>query len=123
MPRRWRSWLGPVHGDLTAMTRDLPLKARKVDAGGKVIQEGTFRAALMNAGLGRLQDALPDLHVNRSARVAVQFGWAELFNCDEAAHSLDVRYHVYSINLSPTFAHLFHNVESLGRSPVKNRLT
>ena len=109
------AWLGPVHKELARLAARLPLKEPSL--------EGRFNVDAFNAGLRSLENELPDLRVDRFARVAVRFGWAGLENCDHETKLLDVVYHVYTAELSPPYVSLFHSVESLGRTPVGDRLT
>src|SRR5205823_3578452 len=109
------AWLGPVQRELVRIAAGLPLNDRSL--------EGRFNADAFNAGLRHLENELPDLHVNRFARVAVRFGWAGVENCDPPQKLLDVVYHIYAAELSPPYVHLFHDVQELGRAPVGDRLT
>jgi len=117
------AWLGPVRRDLNSIVEGLPIKERREAAGGHDAVKGLFTVDLFNAGFTAVQDGLGELRVNRTVRAAFQFGWSGLESCDPQDRSLEVVYHVYTAQFSPSFVNLFHRVEELGRAPVEDRFT
>jgi hypothetical protein len=82
-----------------------------------------FTVARFNEGFGDVQNRLGDLKVDRFSRLAIQFGWSGIEACDPADRSLEVVYHVYTAQLSPSLVSLFHSLGALGREPVNDGFT
>jgi hypothetical protein len=111
------AWLAPVRRDLDAIIGRMALKERSA------ADPGLFTVAAFNHGFLDVQEGLGNLKVDRFSRLAIQFGWSGIEACDPADRSLEVVYHVYTAQLSPSLVSLFHSLAALGRTPVDDGAT
>jgi hypothetical protein len=118
-------FLGPVERAVGNLKSTLPLRERTRGPDGRLLEEGAFTVAALNAGIPALRDHFNPLRVSPTARVAARLiAPPQIENCDDARQSVDAVYRVYTFQLGGIGVPFFQEKEDrIARSVPDTRMT